>query len=48
MHAVLKIFTWRAEGVGHTLYMDNFVSTPHLFDDLHMRAVNYCGTKEEL
>jgi hypothetical protein len=43
IHAVVKSFTSRAEGVGHILYMDNFFSTPHLFDDLHMRAVNHCG-----
>jgi hypothetical protein len=43
-HAVVKSFTSRAEGAGHILYMDNIFSAPHLFDDLHMRAVNYCGT----
>jgi hypothetical protein len=44
IHAVVKSFTSRAEGAGHILYVDNFFSTPHLFDDLHMRTVNYCGT----
>jgi hypothetical protein len=43
IQAIVKSFTSRAEGVGHIPYMDNFFSTPHLFDNLHMRAVNYCG-----
>jgi hypothetical protein len=38
----VKSFTSRAEGVGHILYMDNFFSTPHLFDVLHTRPITYC------
>jgi hypothetical protein len=43
IHAVVKSFTSRAEGVDHILYMDNFFSTPRLFDVLHTRAITYCG-----
>jgi hypothetical protein len=34
----------RIENVGHKLYMDNFFSSPELFDDLHTKAINCCGT----
>jgi hypothetical protein len=34
----------RVKGVGHKLYVDNFFSSPDLFDDLHTRAVNCCRT----
>jgi len=32
--------TRRVEGVGHEIYMDSFLSSPYLFDDLHTRCVN--------
>ena len=30
--------------VEHKLYMDNFFSSPALFDDLHTKTINCCGT----
>jgi hypothetical protein len=29
---------------GHKLYMDNYFSSPRLFDDLHNRRIGFCGT----
>lgn len=34
----------RVEGVGHKLYMDNYFSSPLLFDALLERKINSCGT----
>jgi hypothetical protein len=36
--------TRRVENVGHKLYMDNFFSSPDLFDNLYIRKINCCGT----
>ena len=36
--------TWRVEGVGHKLYMDNFFSSPDLFDDLAQKKIYCCVT----
>jgi hypothetical protein len=36
--------TRRIESLGDKLYVDNFLSSPGLFDDLHMKAINCCGT----
>jgi hypothetical protein len=43
-HATVTGLAARIEHVGHKLYMDNFVSSPALFDDLHTKTINYCGT----
>jgi hypothetical protein len=43
-HATVAGLTRRVENVGHKHYMDNFFSSPDLFDDLHSRKVNCCGT----
>jgi sorbitol-specific phosphotransferase system component IIBC len=43
-HATMKSLTSRVETVGHKLYMDNFFSSPALFNDLHTRDINCCGT----
>jgi hypothetical protein len=40
---VLKLVR-RVEGVCHKLYMDNYFSSPPLFDDLVERKINLCGT----
>jgi len=34
----------RNEYVGHKLYMDNFFSSPKLFDNLQTKTINCCGT----
>jgi hypothetical protein len=33
-HATVTLLTRKVEGRGHKLYMDNFFSSPDLFDDL--------------
>jgi len=43
-HATVKSLTRRVEGVGHELYMNSFFSCPDLYDDLHTRDINCCGT----
>ena len=42
--ATVTELTWKIEGRGHTLYMDNFFSSPELFDDLANKQIYYCGT----
>ena len=32
------------EGLGHKLYMDNFFSSPDLYDDLAQKKIFCCGT----
>jgi len=32
------------ERLGHKLYMDNYFSSPALFDDMFGRKINCCGT----
>jgi len=39
-HAVVRLLTSRVEGVGHKLFMDNFFSSPRLFDDLDKCKIN--------
>jgi hypothetical protein len=34
----------RTEYVGHKLYMDNYFFHLVLFDDLHTKTINCCGT----
>jgi hypothetical protein len=34
IHATVKHLTYRVEGLGHKIFMDNFFSSPRLFDDL--------------
>jgi hypothetical protein len=43
-HATVTGLTTRIENFGHKLYMDNFFSSLDLFDDLHTKAINFCGT----
>lgn len=43
-HALVLQLVRRIEGVGHKLYMDNYFSSPILFDDLLTRKINSCGT----
>jgi hypothetical protein len=41
-HATVRHLTRRVEGLGHKLFMDNFFSSPRLFDDLERRKINSC------
>jgi hypothetical protein len=43
-HATVAGLTRRVENVGHKLYMDNFFSSPDLFNNLHSRKINCCST----
>jgi len=43
-HATVGHLTSRVEGLGHKIFMDNFFSSPRLFDDLDRRKLNSCGT----
>jgi len=43
-HATVTNLTRRVEGVGHKLYMDNFFSSPDLYDDLIQKKIYCCGT----
>jgi hypothetical protein len=35
--------TTRTENLGHKLYIDNFFSSPDLYNYLHTKAINCCG-----
>ena len=43
-HATVRHLTCRVEGLGHKLFMDNFFSSPRLFDDLLRRKIHSYGT----
>jgi len=43
-HATVAELTRKIEGRGHKLYMDNFFSSPELFDDLANKQIYCCGT----
>jgi len=43
-HATVTELTRKVEGCGHKLYMDNFFSSPALFDDLAKKQIYCCGT----
>jgi len=43
-HATVRHLTSRVEGLGHKIFIDNFFSSPRLFDDLDRRKINSCGT----
>jgi hypothetical protein len=34
----------RVEGMGDKIFMDNYFTSPALFDDLFQRKINACGT----
>jgi hypothetical protein len=46
-HVTVRHLTRRVEGAGHILHMDSLFSSPGIFDDLHTRAVNCCGTVKQ-
>ncbi|PNF25409.1 hypothetical protein B7P43_G09165 [Cryptotermes secundus] len=43
-HATVMDLCRRIEGVGHKLYMDNFFSSPDLFEELMTKDITCCGT----
>jgi len=43
-HATVRHLTRRVEGLGYKLFLDNFFSSPRLFDDLDGHKINSCGT----
>ncbi|PNF40809.1 hypothetical protein B7P43_G16650 [Cryptotermes secundus] len=43
-HGIVLQLIRRVEGLGHKIYMDNYFSSPALFDDLLDRKINKCGT----
>ena len=43
-HATVTELIRTTEGRGHKLYMDNFFSSPELFDDLANKQIYCCGT----
>jgi len=43
-HATVRHLTSRVEGLGHKIFMDNFFSSPRLFDDLDRHKINSCRT----
>ena len=34
----------RVEGLGHKIFIDNYFTSPALFDDLFQLKINACGT----
>ena len=43
-HATVSELTKKIQGRGHKLYMDNYFSSPDLFDDLATKQIYCCGT----
>jgi len=43
-HATVRHLTCRVEGLGHKLFMDNFFSSPRLFDNLLRCKIHSCRT----
>ena len=43
-HETVRHLSNRVQGLGNKIFMDNFFSSPRLFDDLDRRKINSCGT----
>ncbi|PNF35737.1 hypothetical protein B7P43_G16133 [Cryptotermes secundus] len=43
-HVTVRDLCRRIDGIGHKLYMDNFFSSPDLFDKLMTKDITCCGT----
>jgi hypothetical protein len=43
-HATVSELTEKIQGRGHKLYMDNYFSSPDLFDDMATKQIYCCGT----
>ena len=44
MHETVRHLTCRVEGLRQKIFMDNFFSSPRLFDDLDRCKINSCRT----
>ena len=42
--ATVSELSKKIQGHGNKLYMDNYFSSPDLFDDLAMKQIYWCGT----
>jgi hypothetical protein len=42
-HGTVLQVIGRVEGLGHKVVMDNYFTSPALFDDLFQRKINACG-----
>jgi hypothetical protein len=47
-HAIVKRIAMRVKGICNTFYMDNILFSSDLFDGLHTRARNCCGTVTQI
>ena len=43
-HGTVLQLIRRVEGLGHKIFMDNYFTSPPLFDDLFQRKISVCGT----
>ena len=43
-HVTVSDLTRKIQGRGHKLYMDNYFSSPDLYDDLATKQIYCCGT----
>jgi hypothetical protein len=43
-HVTVRGLAARIEQMRHKLYKGSFLSSPALFDELHMKTINCCGT----
>ncbi|PSN52550.1 PiggyBac transposable element-derived protein 4 [Blattella germanica] len=43
-HGTVLELIHKIEGKGHKIFMDNYFTSPKLFNDLHNRKINGCGT----
>jgi hypothetical protein len=46
-HATGRSLTRKIEGVGLKLYIGSLFSSPYLFDNMHRRGINCCGTVKQ-
>jgi len=44
MHGMVLQVIRRVKGLGHKIFMDNYFTSPALFDDLFQRKIRACGT----
>jgi hypothetical protein len=44
IHGTVLELVCKFEGVGHKIFMDNYFTSPKLFNDFLSRKINACGT----